>query len=242
MLCTGVLFIETSHMQYLQRISIVVPALNEASNILRTLLPLQQLRSDGHQIIVVDGGSSDSTVSIAAPLADIVFTSDRGRAVQMNAGAALAANEILLFLHADTQLPSAALTDILEGLDETSKVWGRFDIRLSGNRILFRLVERMMNWRSCLTGIATGDQAIFVKRDLFEQLGRYSEIPLMEDIALCSQLKKYSRPLCLSRKVISSSRRWESAGVIRTITLMLILRLAYALGISPQRLARAYQN
>ncbi|MEO6696754.1 MAG: TIGR04283 family arsenosugar biosynthesis glycosyltransferase, partial [Gammaproteobacteria bacterium] len=167
---------------------------------------------------------------------------ERGRARQMNLGAATACGEILLFLHADTRLPQNAGAVIHSGLAQTGARWGRFDVRLSGRPPLLRVVEALMNWRSRLTGIATGDQAIFVRRDLFERAGGFPDIPLMEDIALSRILKRFSRPFCVRERVITSSRRWEQHGIVRTIFLMWRLRLAYALGADPEQLVRRYSS
>jgi rSAM/selenodomain-associated transferase 2 len=222
------------------RISIVIPTLNEAPVIRQTLFALQPLRYSGHEVIVVDGTSHDDTETIARAYSDHVIRSHRGRARQLNAGARIARGEILLFLHADTTLPPSADLLIIDGMKSTKRHWGRFDVRLSGKHPLLRIVESLMNWRSRLTGIATGDQAIFVSRTLFERTGGVPEIDLMEDIALSKLLKKSCRPLCLSQKVITSSRRWETNGVFRTILLMWRLRLAYALGANPSQLAQRY--
>ncbi len=222
-------------------ISIIVPTLNEAAQIATTLQALQPLRAAGHEVIVVDGGSTDGTVVLARPLADAIFPSPRGRSRQMNAGAEQAGGDILLFLHADTRLPEDAVPAVLNGLAHTGKAWGRFDVRLSGRHPLLRVVERMMNLRSRLTGIATGDQAMFVRREAFQAVGGFPEIALMEDIA-CSRLLKRAcgAPLCLATPVITSSRRWEENGILRTIVFMWRLRLAYFFGVSPERLAQQY--
>lgn len=220
------------------RISIILPTLNEVGSIIAALQPLQILRRCGHEIILADGGSSDATVTLAEPWVDKVVHSGRGRAVQMNAGARGARGDILLFLHADTQLPPDADALILDALQ--ARDWGRFDVRLSGAHPLLRVVETLMNWRSRLTGIATGDQALFVRRCLFEKGGGFPEIPLMEDIALARALKKHGPPLCLKQRVLTSSRRWEQHGILRTIWLMWRLRLAYALGADPAQLVKSY--
>lgn len=225
----------------LTRISIIIPALNEAAGIAETLRPLQPLRARGHEVIVVDGGSADGTVAIARPLADRVIASRPGRARQQNAGAEAAGGDVLLFLHADTQLPPDADALVTGGLTRSGCGWGRFDVRLSGRRPLLRVVERMMNLRSRLTGIATGDQAIFVRRDGFRRAGGFPHIPLMEDVALCRTLRRTGPPLCLRQRVLTSSRRWEQRGILRTILLMWRLRAAYALGADPARLARRYR-
>ena len=171
----------------LARISIIIPALNEAAGIAETLRPLQPLRARGHEVIVVDGGSADETMDIARPLADRVIASEPGRARQQNAGAGAATGDVLLFLHADTLLPLDADGLMMDGLSASGRGWGRFDVRLSGRQPALRVVERMMNLRSRATGIATGDQAIFVRRDWFRRAGGFPQIPLMEDVALSEE-------------------------------------------------------
>lgn len=224
----------------MQKVSIIIPALNEAGSLEATLQPMQSWRKAGHELILVDGGSDDATATIAAPLVDQVLKSDPGRARQMNMGAEVASGEVLLFLHADTLLPDGADTIILVALAQQYR-WGRFDVRLSGHHWLLRVVERMMNWRSCVSGIATGDQGIFVERDLFIQLGGFPQIPLMEDLALSRRLKgAVGRPACIRTPLVTSSRRWEQYGIVRTIILMWRLRLAWFLGVSAQRLAKQY--
>lgn len=222
-------------------LSIIIPALNEAESITETLRRLQAMRGRGCEVMVVDGGSDDATVEMAQPLADRVLASGRGRARQMNAGAAAARGDLLWFLHADTLAPEEADRDI-SCATATGAEWGRFAVRLSGQHPLLRLVAGLMNVRSCLTGIATGDQGIFIKRVRFEAIGGFPEQPLMEDIALSRTLKKSAgRPACLGARLTTSSRRWEQNGILRTIMLMWGLRLAYALGISPVRLAKRYR-
>ena len=223
-------------------ISIIIPTLNEAATITHTLTALQPMREHGHQVLLVDGGSVDNTIALAEPLVDRVLRSSAGRAPQMNAGAAVANGDLLWFVHADTLMPTD--TDVLlqNALDKSAKEWGRFDIRLSGNALSLRIIERMMNWRSRLSGIATGDQGIFIYRDTFERIGGFSDMPLMEDIDISRRLKRASgMPLCLSHKLTTSSRRWEKHGVLPTIVLMWRLRLAYWLGASPTDLARQYR-
>ena len=219
------------------RLSIVVPVLNEAAGIREALAALAPLRARGHEVIVVDGGSTDGTVDLAAPLCDQVVRAPCGRALQMNAGARVARGEALVFLHADTRLPLDADGVIGAALGEAH--WGRFDVRIASERALLALVARAMNLRSRLSGIATGDQAIFVRRDAFPG---FPEIPLMEDIAFSRLMKRRGRPACLRERVTTSARRWEARGVVRTIVLMWRLRLLYALGIAPQRLAREYAD
>jgi rSAM/selenodomain-associated transferase 2 len=222
------------------RLSIIMPVLDEGEGIAATLDALADLRGLGVEVIVVDGGSSDATVQRARLRADRVLTAPRGRASQMNAGAAEATGDVLLFLHADTRLPTAAELVVLGGLERSGRVWGRFDVSIVGRHPLLAVVARMMSIRSRATGIATGDQAIFVKRDAFVAAGGFPEIPLMEDIALCKRLKRVGRPLCLRERVVTSGRRWERHGVLRTIVLMWRLRLSYFLGADPALLARRY--
>lgn len=225
----------------LDRISVIIPAFDEAAGIRATLEPLQPLRARGHEVVVVDGGSADGTPELARALADRVVASPRGRARQQNAGAEAAAGGVLLFLHADTRLPADADRLVLDGLRASGRGWGRFDVRLSGAHPMLRVVERMMGVRSRLSGIATGDQAIFARRDCFQRAGGFPDIPLMEDVALCTRLRRIGRPLCLRDRVVTSSRRWEERGVWRTIALMWRLRLEYALGADPARLAERYR-
>jgi len=221
-------------------ISIIIPVLNEEPVLVESLLRLQALRQRGCEIIVVDGGSRDHSAEVARVFAGGIVQAPQGRAKQMNMGARAAKGEILWFLHADSQPPAGADGLIRQALAEPGILWGRFDVRLSGNHPLLRLVEMLMNIRSRLTAIATGDQGIFVRRVSFEQVGGYPDIPLMEDIALSRVLKRASRPACLRQRIMASSRRWERNGVLRTILLMWSLRLAYFLGASPARLARLY--
>lgn len=221
------------------RLSVIVPALNEAQGIGATLHCLQALRRRGHEVLVVDGGSDDGTPAACAGLADRVLDSARGRARQMNAGAAAARGEVLLFLHADTLSPETLDVQVLATLGETPG-WGRFDVRLSGRGLLLRVVERLMNLRSRLTGIATGDQGLFVSRTLFAAVGGFPELPLMEDIALSRTLRRRMRPHCLRTRLVTSSRRWERRGVVRTIVTMWTLRLAWFLGVPASRLKQHY--
>ena len=223
-------------------LSIIIPCLNEADGIADALSALAPLRARGSEVIVVDGGSRDGTIERAARHADRVLRAPRGRSIQMNAGAARARGEILLFLHADTRLPEAADALIVDGLKRSRRGWGRFDVTIAGRHPLLRVVERLMNLRARLTGIATGDQAIFVTRSLFTAAGGYPEIALMEDIALSKRLKRYGSPLCLKHHLTTSGRRWEERGVLRTIGLMWSLRLAYWLGADPRKLAARYER
>jgi len=219
------------------KLSIIMPVLNEAAGTEAALRALGSLRERGVELIVVDGGSGDGTAELARPLADRVLSAPRGRAMQMNSGAAAAKGDALLLLHADTRLPQDADQLVLDGLND--RQWGRFNVRFDGGGLL-RLVAIMMNTRSRLTGIATGDQAMFMRRAAFEQAGGFPPIALMEDIALSARLKRLGRPLCLAARVTTSGRRWRRHGLWRTILLMWGLRLRYFLGADPARLARAY--
>jgi rSAM/selenodomain-associated transferase 2 len=220
-------------------LSIIIPVLNEAAGIVALLLSLQGLRVQGAEIIVADGGSADATTQLALPLADQVTTAPKGRASQMNAGAAIARAPLLLFLHADTRLPEEAMPLVAQAIDQGA-LWGRFDVKISGTASGLGLIGTMMNLRSRLSGIATGDQAIFVRRDAFNQLGGFPDLPLMEDISFSCQMKRLGRPACLSAKVFTSGRRWEKHGVLRTILLMWSLRLRFFFGADPADLARQY--
>jgi rSAM/selenodomain-associated transferase 2 len=224
------------------KISIIIPTLNEAGHIRECLERLQSFRARGHEVIVADGGSEDHTLDSVNGLADIRITAPRGRALQMNAGARQAGGDVFVFLHADTWLPENADQILVSRLENLNHCWGRFDIRLSGHNPLFRIIERFMNIRTRLTGINTGDHAIFISRDLFNDIGGFKEIPLMEDIELSKRLKKIVQPVCLPQKVISSSRRWEGGGIIRTILMMWLLRLRYYLGSSPEKLVAYYEG
>ncbi len=219
------------------KLSIVVPVLNEADALAGGLAALAPLRLRGHEVIVADGGSEDGSRELAVPLADRVIAAPRGRAAQMNAGAAVASGAALLFLHADTRLPPDA--DALLRAALRRHAWGRFDIRIEGRSPLLAMIGFFMNLRSRLSGIATGDQAIFVRRDAF---CGFPEIELMEDIAFSKAMKRISPPACLRERVLTSGRRWERRGVLRTMLLMWRLRLAYFLGAAPDELARRYAN
>jgi rSAM/selenodomain-associated transferase 2 len=219
--------------------SIIIPTLNEEQAIVNCLNALQALRANC-EIILVDGGSTDATQKLAQPLVDKVISTGRGRAIQMNAGAESATGEVLLFLHADSFLPPNAVDQINQAIHSHS--WGRFDVVLNGSHPMLKVVACLMNWRSRLTHVATGDQAIFVNKALFESVGQYPKIALMEDIALSKKLKKIAPPACLKAKVRTSGRRWESFGVFRTILVMWGLRLRYFLGEDPQRLAALYSR
>lgn len=222
------------------KISIIIPVLNEEKALSYLLNSLQSFDDENHEVIVVDGGSFDNSLFIAQEKVKTVIVSKPGRALQMNSGAELASGDILLFLHVDTILPESALTAISSSCINDN-CWGRFDVRLSSDKSVYRLIEGFINIRSRLTSIATGDQAIFIKRDLFNRFNGFPEIALMEDVALSKRLKKQAAPVCLKDRVITSSRRWETRGVIATVLLMWKLRLYYFFGVSPDKLQKMYR-
>ncbi len=222
-------------------LSIIIPALNEAENIARALAPLQGMRLRGVEVVLVDGGSTDTTAAIAAPLVDQVISSERGRARQMNAGALHAKGTVLLFLHADSHAPLD--TDVvIDDAIAQGAVWGRFNVQIRGKPLMLKVIAWMMNQRSRLSGIATGDQGIFVTRHAFDVVGGFPAQPLMEDIEICRRLKAAvsSNPACLRETISTSGRRWEKNGVLRTILLMWRLRFQYWRGASPDDLYTAY--
>ena len=236
-------------------LSIVIPLLNEADNLPKLMGHLTHLNPAPYQVILVDGGSTDNSVAIAKELIESlidsspsvingqvidwqVIESAAGRALQMNAGAELAMGDVLLCLHADTQLPNHAIADITSAVRQAA--WGRFDVRLDSSAWMLKVVSQMINWRSRFSGIATGDQAIFIKKSLFEQLGGYPQQPLMEDIELCKRLKAIGKPACLRSKVITSARRWQQYGTWRTIGLMWHLRFDYWRGVSADNIKQRY--
>jgi rSAM/selenodomain-associated transferase 2 len=221
------------------KLSIVVPVLNEADALPALLQRLSTLAQDGCEVIIADGGSADGSLAIAGQAGFTVVHSTRGRARQMNAGAAQATGEALLFLHADTWLPDGAAVLIAAALQ--TSCWGRFDVRLAGRPRMLRVIASMMNWRSRISGIATGDQAMFVSRAAFDRVQGFPDQPLMEDIELSARLRKLARPACIRQRAITSGRRWEANGVWRTMLLMWRLRFAYWRGVPPSRLAEAYR-
>ncbi|MEZ5526529.1 MAG: TIGR04283 family arsenosugar biosynthesis glycosyltransferase [Gammaproteobacteria bacterium] len=224
----------------MKKISIIIPVLHEAQALRQHLPALQALRQHGHELVVVDAGGDEHSLQACADLVDRWVSSPVGRAAQMNAGAQQASGELLLFLHIDTVLPETAESLLNGVLADPRVLWGRFDVRLSGQRRVFRVIEAFMNWRSRLTGVATGDQAIFVRSTAFVRAGGFPAIPLMEDIALSKTLRHLAWPLCLKARVVTSSRRWERHGVWRTILLMWKLRLLYVLGVAPATLHAMY--
>lgn len=223
------------------RLAIIIPTLNEAAGIRAILAPLQALRRRGIEVIVADGGSTDDTAVLVRAGADRVVAAPRGRARQMNRGAELTEAGVLCFLHADTRLPEGADTRILEGLRRSGRLWGRFDVHITGRSWMLRVVAFGMNCRSRWSGIATGDQAIFVRREAFRALGGFPDQPLMEDIELSARLRRLGPPLCLRDRVLTSGRRWERHGVWRTIWLMWRLRWRYWRGVAAEKLAQEYR-
>lgn len=221
-------------------ISIVVPVLDEAGTIGATLRSVAPARDRGSQIVVVDGGSIDGTAALARPLADRVIVAPRGRAMQMNAGARAADGGILLFLHADSRLPDGFDARVVAAVGDTSQAWGRFDVSIDGRHPGLRAISAAMNLRSRATGIATGDQAIFATRELFDALGGFPEQPLMEDVEFSRRAKRTASPICLRDRVVTSGRRWERNGLLSTVLLMWRLRLAYYFGADPDTLRRRY--
>jgi rSAM/selenodomain-associated transferase 2 len=223
-------------------LSVIMPVLNEEPILGTCLAALQPLRGRGCEVLLCDGGSTDDSVARGAGLADRILEASKGRARQMNAGADAARGEVLLFLHADTLLPEGADGLVRRALERRELRWGRFDVRLSGEHRLLRAIEALMNLRSRWTGIATGDQALFVTRRTFMASGGFPDIPIMEDIEMSRRLKRFSPPACLRERVLTSSRRWEEQGILRTVGLMWSLRAAYYFGVSPAALAGWYRS
>ena len=223
------------------KLSVIVPMLNEAEQLPELLVHLLPLQRAGHEIIFADGGSTDGSATLSEEAGFNVLHTARGRAKQMNAGAAQASGDVLLFLHADTRLPQGAVRHIEQALSHEGCCWGRFDVCITSRLFMLRVVSRLMNWRSRLTGIATGDQAIFVRRTVFDQLQGFPDQPLMEDVELSKRLRAFSRPSCIAHCVATSGRRWEMRGVWHTILLMWRLRWAYWRGVPASELVKAYQ-
>ena len=202
---------------------------------------MQNYRKQGHEIIVIDGGSSDNTSQLAKPLVDKLLKSQLGRAIQMNTGARIATGDLLLFLHIDTLFYETCFNKLLN-LDVNKTLWGRFNVKLSNAKFIYKVIAFCMNLRSRITHIATGDQCIFMTKELFNNVNGYPEIALMEDVAISKLLRKITKPICFSETVLTSARRWEENGVIKTIMMMWFLRLAYFLKVSPKRLQALYEK
>ncbi|MFK5892995.1 MAG: TIGR04283 family arsenosugar biosynthesis glycosyltransferase [Pseudomonadota bacterium] len=224
------------------KLSIIIPTLNEESNIVALLKKLQYLRLIKHEVIMVDAGSRDTTIELAREWVDQIVLSEKGRAIQQNTAAKKATGNVLLFLHADTQLPENFLDEILVIEKNNQYHWGRFDIQLSGKNAGLRIIEFMINLRSRLTGIATGDQAIFIQKHVFDQINGFANLSLMEDIDLSTRLKKISKPYCSKLKVKTSSRRWENNGLLKTIVLMWWYRLQFFFGVDSRLLEKKYYS
>lgn len=222
-------------------LSIIIPVLNEERFLAKNEERLVSLLQEGHEILVVDGGSRDASVNIARALGCKVFCTRASRGHQLGYGASHSENDVLLFLHADTQLPDRAAQVIARVFARPEQSWGRFDVRFSNPCTVFRVIAWFMNKRSCLTGIVTGDHALFIKRKLYFSCGGYMDAPLMEDVEFCRRLKKHAPPVCLPEEVVTSSRRWEQNGILKTVVTMWWLRLMFFLGRSPEKLARLYR-
>lgn len=223
------------------RISIIVPILDEAEQLPDLFAHLLPMKRAGCEIIFSDGGSRDKSKLLTRIAGYTVVESNRGRASQMNAGAAVSTGDVLLFLHADTRLPNGAAEQVRKAVMGSKHQWGHFDVRIRGRHFMLKVIGFMMNWRSRLSGIATGDQALFIRRDAFERLQGYPNQPLMEDVEMCRQLKKLSEPVCIRDCVMTSGRRWETRGIWKTILLMWYLRFRYWAGADSHDLARLYQ-
>lgn len=222
------------------KITIIIPVLNDVEA-LKTLLPqLQSWRELGHEVLLVDGGSSDGSLPFSRAMVDRILMTGVGRGRQMNLGAENAIHDILLFMHADSALPESGLEQLLAAMSINENQWGRFDVVLNNSGLAYRMISFMMNLRSRISGVATGDQGIFVRSSLFHRVGGFQIIPLMEDIALSKTLRKISRPVCISSKLKTSARRWEQQGVVRTVLLMWLIRLAYFAGARPDKLVKIY--
>ncbi len=221
-------------------LSIIIPVLNEAASIDQFLQELTAVNDSSIEIIVVDGGSSDNTASLVSKHNVVLINSAKGRARQMNAGAAIASGDILLFVHSDTKFSSITEQLLCISATDSANSWGFFKIQLSGQHWMYRIIELMMNFRSQSTGVATGDQCIFVRHELFKKIKGYKDIPLMEDVELSKRLKRESRPYIIKKMITTSSRRWEKNGIVSTILLMWRLRFLFFIGVSPTRLAKNY--
>ncbi len=224
------------------KLSIIIPVLDESLFFTKQQLYVEALLQQGHEIIVVDGGSTDNSVLAAEKLGCKCINTKASRGYQLHVGANASTYETLVFLHADTLLPLTATNSINTALDNLNASWGRFNVMFTNKKLIFRVIAWLMNKRSCITGIVTGDQTLFIKRKTYFDCGGFADIPIMEDIEFSKRLKKHSPPICLSENVITSSRKWEQQGVIKTIMLMWRLRLSYFFGASTEKLARQYYS
>lgn len=222
------------------KLSIIIPVLNEKQFLARNREAFTSLLKSGHEILIVDGGSQDNSIQAAHELGCKAFATKASRGHQLHYGAERSRHELLLFLHADTLLPLHATEVIVQTLSKPDRLWGRFNVRFSSSKLVFRVIAWLMNKRSCLTGIVTGDHAMFIRRECYFNCGGYSDIPIMEDVEFCLRLKRIASPVCLSDEVITSSRKWEQKGVFSTILTMWKLRLMFFFGISPEKLAKLY--
>jgi rSAM/selenodomain-associated transferase 2 len=221
-------------------LSIIVPVHNQARSIGAILHALKSFRDRGAEIIVVDGGSNDDTAMLARPLADQVIRSPRGLGLQMNEGAKVANGFIFLFLRPETKLPPDADTQVMYGRSRDTSVWGRFDLRLAGRHMMLPLAARYLNWRSRMSGIASGEQAIFVQREAFFRIGGFRHMPVMEDVDLCQRLKAISPPICVASRVTAPGERFDRDGMWKTLRAMWAMRMRYRMGAKPDDLAKRY--
>lgn len=226
----------------MHNLSFIIPTLNEEEFFIQQKLFLQSLLQQGHEVIVVDGGSIDKSVAIAKSIGCNCISTKPSRGYQLRTGAEISTYPILVFLHADTILPSSGIDSILKVMSTHNADWGCFNVVFANQKCIFKIIAWFMNKRSCLTGIVTGDHTIFVERSTYFDSGGFSDIPIMEDIEFSKRLKKYSRPVCLAETVITSSRKWEQKGIMRTILLMWKLRLFFFFGAPAEKLAKQYYS
>ena len=222
------------------KLSVIIPVLNEAEFLTQQSNRLESFIKEKHEVIVVDGGSKDNSASIASKAGFSVFVTNASRGHQLRIGVEKSQNEILVFLHADTELPLHATSLICNALAPTHNHWGRFSISFTSSKLIFQLIAWFMNKRSCLTGIVTGDHAMFMERDYYFKCGGFPDCTIMEDIVISKRLKKASRPVCLSEKVKTSCRKWERQGVYKTIIKMWNLRILFLMGVSTEKIAKLY--
>jgi rSAM/selenodomain-associated transferase 2 len=225
----------------MKKLSVIVPMLNECATIAGTLNTVRRGAPDA-EIVVVDGGSSDPSVAIARPLCDALISARRGRARQMNAGARASHGDVLVFVHADTIVPRSFARDIALPLSNPAVVGGRFDVQLDATALPYRIIGAMISLRSRISRTGTGDQAIFVRRDVFDRLGGFPDLDLCEDLEFTRRLKRAGPVACLRARVITSARRWNRDGVVRTVMRMWLIRAMYLVGVPPARLKRMYAD